>query len=115
MVNIFPGERAAFGVQIRDLLRRRIDELLFASQLFHARRGNQLRFLEFERSLLSGEPLLLLLQGLDLVTGEQTVGAREQHADQQHSSSYYRSDQLPAGAARLRIGLTHDAGVIEAL
>ena len=38
-------------------LRLRIDKLLLARQLFHARRRNQFRFLQLERRLLARQAL----------------------------------------------------------
>jgi len=74
-----------------------------------------LRFLYFKRSLFGREPRSFGSQRLNLVAGQQSISAGQQHAHQQHDRRYNRADQFPARSPRRRISLARDVVVVDAL
>ena len=77
--------------------------------------SDQPRFLKLEDRFLVDQFPLLIAQSLDLVAGEQAVGARQEQSDEKHGCRTTGGNHFPTTARSDGIGLAHHARVVNML
>src|SRR5215831_6526043 len=107
------GESAVFSVEPYHLVARGRKQLLVVGELVQALGAEEFRFLQIEVAALIEQAAFLQAQGFELVACDRGAheGRRRGGDDHQHDAG--GADYAPAGAARLRVGLPHEARVID--
>ena len=115
-VRVLRHLRIPLTIQVHHLLRRRIDKLLRRAPALPCEPAKAAR-LPAIRAKPAHWPACALpgASALNLIARQQTIGAGEQHGDQQHGRRDHRADHLPARLARLGIGGAHHAAVVDPL
>src|ERR1700682_2434961 len=102
-----------FPLQVHDLPGSRRDEVLPLRQLLQPAGAEKFGLLQLQHAPLAEQPPLFGAQRFQLVAGQRAGYARSQYARQQRERYTGCSNGGPARAACLRIGLAHQARVVD--